>query len=372
MIQRLMAFRMFHGLQGFSAALLAAMFLCLGVDPAIGEEVPFQPYVEPLPDGRIDWKEGVVYGVGKGYPHLNQGSRAKALRAAQALALQSILKVAAGVRLDDRETLESLGASGRVEIRLSALVRYEEHETSWLDEEGRSYARVTYRAPLRGVEGLTRRLVTLLRSDHSEWKRLPIQTPVPPSVPGEETPWLVVDARDLPAVDRIQPALFPQIRTREGGTVYDLGSVHEAALVERGMTRYVVLDRAHDERLSSGPVFLARLRSLFALRGAWAQDGKERKKRGSFVIASAAGAEGLKKTNLIISEDDARRIRQKDESTGILKECRVIVIVAGTVGGIEGRFPEAPNRFTKRSTASPVNDRFTQHPPGCFTKAGTL
>lgn len=325
------------------------MFLLLH-GPAWAQDIPFEPYMETMPQGRIDWDQGVVYGVGKGYPHQNQGSRAKALRAGQALALQSILKVAAGVRLDDRETLETLGASGRVEIRLSALVRYEEHETEWVEDADPPHVRVTYKAPLKGVEGLTRRLITELREAPSSWDRFPVQEPGRTPMPERQKPWLVVDARDLPPVDRVQPALFPRIQTAEGRIVYDLDRVSEAALVERGMARYVVLDPRHDALLAAGPAFLSRLRALLSPSAAWAQGKKQRKRGGGYVITGAQAAQGLKKTNLVISEEDARRIQESDASNGVLKECRVIVIVSGTVGGIEGELFRAPTRYTQASS----------------------
>ncbi|MGD8387019.1 MAG: hypothetical protein PVG49_07750 [Desulfobacteraceae bacterium] len=314
------------------------------------EDIPFESYVETLPQGRIDWDRGVVYGVGKGYPHLNQGSRAKALRAGQALALQSILKVASGVQLDDRETLETLGASGRVEIRLSALVHYEEHETEWMKDVDPPYVRVTYKAPLKGVEGLTRRLITELRGAPSAWDRFPVQEPPTTPLPGKEQPWLVVDARSLPPADRVQPALFPRIQTAEGRIVYDLDRVTETSLVERGMARYVVLDPRHDALLAAGPAFLSRLRALLSPSAAWAQDKKRRKRGGGYVITGAQAAQGLKKTNLVISEEDAKRIQESDASNGMLKECRVIVIVSGTVGGIEGQLYRTPTRYTQASS----------------------
>ncbi len=294
----------------------------------------------------------MVYGVGKGYVHLNQGSRAKALRAAQALALQSILKVAAGVQLDDRETLESLNASGRVEIQLSALVRYEEHETVWVDNGDEPHARVTYRAPLKGVEGLTRRLITRLRETPSEWQRFPLETEGPSKPPAGDLPWLVVDARDLSQNDGVRPALFPQIRSTTGETIYDLGSVREAALVQRGMASYVNLSRARDGLLVSGPRFLSKLRNLFQTRDVWAQERRTRTKRGRFVVTDATQAQGLSKTNLVISEEDARKIRKEDASSNILKDCRVIVIVSGTLGGIEGRLLVPEKALTKAFGAS--------------------
>jgi hypothetical protein len=201
---------------------------------------------------------------------------------------------------------------------------------------------VVYRAPLKGVEGLTRRLISHLREAPSGWDRFPVRGEAVPSGLDPDGPWLVVDARDLPHEEGAQPALFPRLLTPEGDPLYGLETVREAALVKRGMARYVTLSRAHDELFSSGPSFLSRLRSLLAVRGAWAQDGRKRKKRGSFVIAGAQQAQGLRKTNLIISEKDARKIRAEDASSDILKECRVIVVVSGTVGGIEGKLRMTP------------------------------
>lgn len=318
--------------------------LLLIASPLFAEDIPFEPYVERYPEGRIDWDRGMIYGVGKGYLHLNRGSKVHALKAARALALQSILKVASGVRLDDRETLETLGASGRVEIRLSALVRYEEHEMIEGKDGDKPYIGVTYKAPLKGVEGLTRRLITELRKTPSAWDKFPTKEPGAESGLERGQPWLVVDARSLSTGAAVKPALFPQIRTEAGDAVYDLDKVREASLVKRGMARYVVLDPAHDRLLSSGPFFLERLRSLFSVSTVWAQEKKKR--RGGYVLTSAKAAQGIKKTNLILSKEDARRIQKEDASNDILKDCRVIVVVSSTLGGIEGRFWGPPNCLT--------------------------
>jgi len=344
------------GIQGGRALLI--LFVALFFAPALhAEEAPFNPYTEEFPEGRIDWDKGLVYGIGKGYLHLNKGSRAHALRAARALALQSILKVAAGVRLDDRETLESLGASGRVEIRLSGLVRHEEHETSMQKDGDRDYVRVTYRAPLRGIEGLTRKLIVELRKKPSAWETFPAKRPGGKAASPEGLPWLVVDARGLPSGASVKPALFPRIHSDGGGPVYALDRVYETALIERGMARYVVLDPAHDRLLSSAPGFLARLCSFFSTPRAWAQNAKKRRGSGGYVVVNARNAEGLKKTNLVISKEDAQRIQQEDASSDMLKECRVIVVVSGTLGGIEGRLEPQPGPLGGEDVASTLSGR---------------
>ncbi len=50
----------------------------------------------------------------------------------------------------------------------------------------------------------------------------------------------------------------------------------------------------------------------------------------------AVQAEGLKKTNLVISQSDADQLKKEDISSQVLRECRVIVIVNSPIGGVEG------------------------------------
>ncbi|MDP2863411.1 MAG: hypothetical protein Q8N95_11525 [Desulfobacterales bacterium] len=95
------------------------------------EDDRFSPFIETYPNGRIDWNSGIMYGMGRGYLHLNNNSENIAIRAAQVIAAGNILKVAAGVRLDDWRTLETLGKD-RVVIELKALVRYKVHKTEFI------------------------------------------------------------------------------------------------------------------------------------------------------------------------------------------------------------------------------------------------
>ena len=76
---------------------------------------------------------------------------------------------------------------------------------------------------------------------------------------------------------------------------------------------------------------------LFSPRIAHGEEKRRRKKRGKYIIKNVREAKGLMKTNLVISESDARDIRNEDASSQILKKCRVIVIVSSSLGGIEGR-----------------------------------
>jgi hypothetical protein len=300
--------------------------------PAWGN--PFTPFVESFPNGKTDWDSGYFYGTGIGYPHQNGGSKARALKVAQAGALSAILQAAARLRVDDKRTLRDLERD-RAIIQIKALVHYEPYGREFIQEGVRPFYRVTYRAPMKGVKGLTKRLLTHLRSKnpgrHNPRQEGPQDT-------GQSSPWLVLDARGLGADRAVKPAIFPKIVTGKGETVYDLTVAEEGALEERGMARYVVSDKSQEElRVSSARRAVHILRALLSPTLAQAEERRRRKRRGRYIIKNVKQAQGLMKTNLVISESDAIDIKGEDASSRILERCRVIVIVSGPIGGIEGR-----------------------------------
>ena len=295
----------------------------------------FSSFIETFPNGKIDWDSGYFYGTGKGYLHLNNGSKARALKVAQAGALSAILQVASRLKVDESNTISDLRKK-KIIIQIEGLIHYEPYERKFFKKKYPFYM-TTYRAPMNGVKGLTKKLLskfgTQFESDRHQ--------------PGQEiddntddiSPWLILDARRIGQNGNpVEPALFPKIMTKRGEIVYDLNSVEEGAVVERGMARYVASDLNRDELgflTSNNP--LDGLRDLFSPRSALAEESRKRKRRGRYIIKDVKQASGLMKTNLVISEKDARDINKENASSRILKKCRVIVIVSSSLGGIEGR-----------------------------------
>jgi len=319
-------------------AFVLALFLLNGVSVG-AESGRFSSLIESFPKGKIDWGGGFFYGVGIGYPHMNDGSKAKALKVAQASALSSILQVASKLRVDDQNRLSDLEEK-KVIIQIKGLIYYEPYERKFFKSGAHPFYQVTYRAPMKGVKGLTRKLLPNLRSR-------PVSSLE--DIPGEKTiddreespPWLVLDARELKHQDAVQPAIFPKIVTEDGESVYDLNTPEEGSLVKNGMIRYVVSDKNQDELgLFHGNGILTGLRALFSPRTALAEERRRRKRRGKYIIKNVRQAQGLMKTNLVISEGDAKDIREADASSQILKKCRVMVIVSSPIGGIEGHLLE--------------------------------
>jgi hypothetical protein len=314
--------------------LLALLFFSGVLPPVSGAAgATFLPFVEPFPQGKVDWANGYFYGTGRGYPHLNDGSGARATKVAQARALSAILKVASGLQVDDRRVLADL-ENERMVIEIKALIRYELFEETWVQEGAEPFYRVTYRAPMRGVNGLTKRLLPYVKTGTG-----PAATGGE-RVPDDEGPWLVLDARNLGPEARVQPALFPKIVSAAGGILSDLHTVDEEALARRGMARYVITHRSPEEIMAGlqpeGPRGFLRF-----LGPAWAmaEEKTDRKRQRTYVVKDVTRVEGLAKTNLVISEADAREIQHEDAASQILKRCRVIVAVPGSLGGIEGGVP---------------------------------
>jgi len=320
---------------------IACVILFILFLPAFSSSVEddrFLPFIEKYAYGNIDWDSGIIYGIGRGYLHLNKNSQSIALRAAQVVAAGNILKIAAGVRLDDRRTLEAIGKD-RVVIELKALIRYKLHKTEFIKNVKQPYYEVTLSAPITGVEGLTSMLITKLKTVPLDWLNLP--KPSDESVSDdEEKPWLVLDARNLPVKGMVKPAIFPKIISETGDTLYETSIVDESALVKRGMAKYVVSDEPKEgltSRKKSIDRILAEAGFSFLTDEAVAGDNEKRTRRKNYIVKDVKEAQGLMNTNLLISDTDTRQLKSEDASSRILKQCRVIVIVSSPIGGVEGK-----------------------------------
>ncbi|MCD6526919.1 MAG: hypothetical protein J7K75_08025 [Desulfuromonas sp.] len=314
--------------------LLFALLFSLTASTASAQQPPlFSPHIEHYSNGWIDWDNGLIFGTGRAYTDNNNQSRQKTLGAAQLVAAANIVKLASGLQLDDRRTLEKLG-NGTFVLKLKAFLRYREHRREFAAQAQRPYAEITLVTPLNGIEGLTAQLLNQLKKHPLQWQKFPLpdlsQRPEKP-----DAPWLVIDGRNLAKTAAVEPGLFPKICASNGQTLYDLNRVHQSAMTQRGLARYVHSNASIEQILMAikpqPPSWWALLNPVGK---AWAE---QRQRRPRYIVANAQQAKGMARTNLVISSTDATRLRQEDIASQILKNCRVIVITSAPVGGIEGR-----------------------------------
>ncbi|MEJ2199914.1 MAG: hypothetical protein P8X63_02705 [Desulfuromonadaceae bacterium] len=191
-------------------------------------ESDLAPYLEKYSTGWIDWDNGYIYGIGHGFLEANHQSRPRAVGAARVQAAGNIVKLAAGIHLDDRRTLQSLGA-GRVVIELKASLHYEEVKRETIHSD-QPHVKVIYRVPMHGVSGLTSRLLDGMKErNRLEWSSFPREQ-ISQESQGEDAPWLVLDARQLQSGTRPTPSLFPKIVSSRGETLYELKRVEKESL----------------------------------------------------------------------------------------------------------------------------------------------
>jgi len=305
-----------------------------------GEDHRFTAFIQKFATGRIDWDRGIIYGTGRAYLDQNRQSIPMTIRVAKLIAASNILKLAAGINIDDRRKLGEL-SDGNFVINLKAFLRFTEHDARLVDDTGRPYYEVTRKTHLTGISGLNVQILKQMKAIDPAVLQYP-QKAAEPVRESEEDPWLVLDARDLPEPGRVQPALFPEIATTTGETLYNLGSINPAALEKRPMVSYVESTEdfkyLQSVNTQAGPL-TALLDTFFNTQAAIAEEGKSRKKRRRFIVKKVQGMQGLSRTNLVISQKDALALRQEDSASRILKNCRVIVIVSSPVGGVEGKLP---------------------------------
>jgi hypothetical protein len=347
-------------------ALIALGLFCLPAISASVDENRFAGYIERHANGWIDWQEGLIYGIGRGYLSKNRNNRPLSQGVGGVLASGNIVKLAAGLHLDDARTLDSLG-DGKVTINLTAFIRDKQHQSTYVENDGDPYYEIVKVASLKGISGLTARLLDHFSQD-PVWQDLPVRDPASASeLEDEGQPWLLLDARGLTDNRQIQPALFPKIRSETGEEIYAVKGVEEAALINRGMMSYVTTTASAEELRNEARLvdeILTRAGLLVGVReaaaatierslsripvpgqpppaaaGAEPTVRPERRRRGRYIVADVKDVQGLAKTNLVVSTADAMELQAEDATSQILKKCRVVVLVSSPIGGIEGRLP---------------------------------
>lgn len=327
-------------LQKFAVCFLAVIVLSISAVPAFsGIERPFLPYQERFEGGWIDWDSGLIYGIGRAYLHENNGSRPMTIGAARVTASSNIVRLAASIHVDDRETLKTLGR-GNFLMKVRAFLRYRDKEEHWVTSGGNPYYEVIQYTPINGVEGLTVHVLnTVSGQSHQNLTSQVSAEPLDSS--SENTTWLVLDARRLRGGNTVKPALFPKVTSRSGEVLYSRDRVDRNAMVERGMVRYVVTNRSAGDIVSAIDPDRLPFVSFFDAwpAVAWAEERAPRVKRQNYIVKDVEQSSGLYRTNLVINDRDASDIKTADREHQVLQKCRVVVIVSSPIGGVGSQIP---------------------------------
>jgi hypothetical protein len=267
------------------------------------EKVSASDFVDKVGQGSINWSSGYIEAVGIGAPPEKLArkinARPIALRAAQADALHNLLEITKGVQVDSATSIKDFTVgSDVIDTQVSGLVKGAEVVDRQYMPDGK--AEVRLRISL--YDNLAQIIMPLAMA------KTPV-APVPaeslsapsvkilasPSAPVSYT-GIVVDARGIQA----RPAMLTRILDEEGNEVYGLVNVDLEYAVKQGMSGYARDLKAaqSNQRVGANPITVKALRT-----------------------------NGAGKSDIIISNADAQKIRSSAERASFLNQCKVMIVL---------------------------------------------
>ena len=255
-----------------------------------------------LQDGNsacVDWNKGLVIADGLGVPAKKAGTSAQqnasAQRAARMDAARNILEMIKGINVSSNTTLQDAMLTDD-QIRSNV--------------QGMIYGLRPVGAPRYFSDGSVRvRMEARLQQVVPQQALFQIPVEIAPPVElspnsrsgapidmGRVYTGLIIDARGTGA----QPAMSPRVFDEAGNELYGSAYVEQEFVLKHGMAGYVKdLEQAEtNDRVAGNPL-----------------------------TVKAVGVAGKNKTDIVLADQDAARIRQLAANLNFLREARVVVLV---------------------------------------------
>jgi hypothetical protein len=302
-----------------------------------------RPLLERFPSGEINWQDGYIlaFGIGK-ITGRSDEHRLAARRAAIVDAQAKALEIAGGIRVDAESQVEGLLADDeRLSYRVEGLIR----DGRVMDEEpGEKIHRVTLKVPLNGVQGLSLAFYNQVLRE--------LTPPPDRQSAAAQGPYtgLVLDARGT----GLKAALFPNVISKGGASVYSAALVDSDAFLKRGVAGYSTGENGPEmDAVGENPLFIRVVMAgpvdpgLLVGQAEEQPKKKRRRKRQGSAPLKIKGLEsgGTLKANVVISDTDAARIANSGEFARIFRKSRVIILTDPVIGGTEGN--EAPGNRSR-------------------------
>lgn len=265
----------------------------------------WQDLVEQMANGSVNWTKGVVQAKGIGAPPEKYfgkpQARPMALRAAKLDAMRNLLEATKGVRINSTTIVKDFAISSDIIMSQvegmvkGAQVVYQEYMSDGTVE-------ITMQMSLMG--GFAQLILPKeIKQVESIKPMLPAHTPPIVEILDKEAKpvsevftGMVIDARGI----NTRPAMAPKILNENGEEVYGSAYVSREFAVQQGMSGYAkdLTAAQSNPRVTNSPLTVKGLRT-----------------------------EGPGRSNIVISNADASRLRSASEHLSFLKKCRVMIVV---------------------------------------------
>lgn len=266
---------------------------CLLVASLLGSGAALAQYTQLTPNvGAVNWTDQVVRATGYGAANPNTppgAQRAGALQAAKVVALRNLLEMVKGMNINSQTTVENaMVTSDVINTRVSGVVRnFTIVDTRYMSSGD---IEVDVEVPLSSFYELFAEMPGVIPFGMAG------SAPATGVRPNTVYTGLIVDARGLGA----RPALAPRIVDESGNEVYGSGQVSRDYAIQIGVVGYEKdLDRAaKNERVAGNPI-----------------------------VVKGVKASGANNADVVISDQDARSIREAGANLNFMEQCKVMVIL---------------------------------------------
>lgn len=290
---------------------MSVIFLCFGIsfaqesnDGKVGmtdwTKIIESKVTDQIGDkGLVNYQDGYIEAVGTGAPpeqHYGKPqARPMALRAAQVDAYRNLLETAQGVQIDSQTTVKDFVVeSDVINTAIAGMVKGAQIVKKEYLSDGT--VEVTVRMPLSGVAKaiLPQAIAGDKKDDMKDHKPAPFSKK---SAPQDEVyTGLVINAVGLQG----RPAMSPKIYDENGAEVYGTLIVDKKYALQEGICGYArdLTAAQSNVRVTNNPLTVKAIR-----------------------------AQGAGMSELIIGNEDAKRVRAAKENLTFLKKCRVMIVL---------------------------------------------
>ena len=263
--------------------------LLIGQDSFVGET---------FDRGSIDYNGRKVQATGIGYiPQnvINAGqARRAALRIAKQDALRQLVEIVNGVTLTSETTMSGAMFDDVIKTQVQGVIRgaFQVGDPKYLSDTS---IEVVYEVPMAGISEVmippTGFLDPVAPTAAAPTDAAAADAPTTGAITG-----LIIDCTGL----GIRPAMSPQILDQNGGIVYGPSNYTREYAVKNGVAGYAKgLDAGKaDDRVKGNPL-----------------------------VIKAVAVSGSNNVDVVIGNSDIMRIRSANSSYGILKDCRVLIVL---------------------------------------------
>ena len=242
--------------------------------------------VQPEFDTDVDWINGYIQATGMAVPPNNISSEAQGIVLAREGAIVTgrarILEYLKGVYIDEKTTVVNMMANSKINQSVNGYIR----GTYIVDGSGNWDGKI-YSIKLRkDLAGFYRIVYKKNKDDFTNDK------------PTKETSYtgLVIDARNV----NLNPQVMFKIIDESGSTIYNSTKAYYQSAIDKGLTGYApsVQDAVNNSRTGSKPM-----------------------------VVKAVAATGENNTVVVVSNEDAQRIKRLISDTKIFRKAKIMVVM---------------------------------------------